>query len=366
MKKSHVDGLEVVTLTGSDCEQHFIIAHPSRSRPLSVFARLAEFVADTGAAIVVQDVFAGARILSDAVRSLGEAFDETQWPVTWMEYPEGAGEHCVGCQAYAVSGISVEPLKQDGQVVGNIFETDWAKYCLLGNIMPSGTSHPHPVQAREVFEKIDSAIRLAGMNFHHVVRTWLYIDRILSWYGEFNHVRSTFFAEQGLPEHRIPASTGVGMSNPLGVSLVANVLAIEPKQEDVLIRTVESPMQCAAQAYGSSFSRAMEVVMSDYRRMYVSGTASIEVEGATAHPGDVDRQIEFTMEVVRGILESRGMSWPDVFRAIAYFKNSNDVPRLSDYFASHDLPPLPVATAHGDICRDDLLFELELDAVVSR
>ncbi|MBW2172401.1 MAG: hypothetical protein JRF69_10590 [Deltaproteobacteria bacterium] len=217
-----------------------------------------------------------------------------------------------------------------------------------------------------MFERIDSAIRLAGMNFHHVVRTWLYIDRILSWYGEFNRVRSKFFAEQGLLEHRVPASTGVGMSNPAGVGLVANVLAIEPKNENVLVRTVESPMQCGAQTYGSSFSRAMEVVMPDYRRVYVSGTASIDPDGATVHLGEVDRQIEYTMEVVQGILESCNMSWSDVFRAIAYFKNSDDIPRLNDFLMSHGLSPLPVAMAHGDICRDDLLFELELDAVASK
>ena len=363
LKRSHADGLDVVTLTGSGCEQHFIVAHPSRSRPLSLFEKLEEFIVEKNAAIVVQDVFAAPRIFDDGVRSLEQACGEIRWPVTWMEYP--VGEDLIGCQVYAVSGVPVEQLRQNGQVVGSVFETDCAKICLLGNIAPSGTSRPYPVQARDVFETIDSAIRLAGMSFHQVVRTWLYIDRILSWYSEFNRIRSAFLAEQGVPEESAPASTGVGMSNPMGVGLVANVLAIEPKHENVLVRTVESPLQCPAPTYGSSFSRAMEVIMSDHRRMYVSGTASIESGGATVHPGEVERQIEYTMEAIQGILESRGMSWADTSRATAYFKNSNDIPLLSNYCVSHGLPPLPVAMAHGDICRDDLLFELELDAVVS-
>jgi len=94
-----VDGLEVVTLTGPDCEQHFIVAHPSRSHPLALFAKLSEFVAETDAAIVMQDVFADSRILNDAVQSIGEAFDEIKWPVTWMEYPEkqiGQNIVCLG------------------------------------------------------------------------------------------------------------------------------------------------------------------------------------------------------------------------------------------------------------------------------
>lgn len=72
------------------------------------------------------------------------------------------------------------------------------------------------------------------------------------------------------------------------------------------------------------------------------------------------------MEVVQAILESRGMGWADTSRAIAYFRNIEDAPLLDKYCKENRLPRMPIAVAHGDICRDDLLFEIEVDAVTEK
>ena len=72
-------------------------------------------------------------------------------------------------------------------------------------------------------------------------------------------------------------------------------------------------------------------MLPDHRRLYVSGTASIEPSGKTAHIGDPAKQISLTMEVVAAILESRRMTWADVSRAIAYFKDIKDAPLFDEY-----------------------------------
>ena len=95
----------------------------------------------------------------------------------------------------------------------------------------------------------------------------------------------------------------------------------------------------------------------------ISGTASIEPGGQTAHVGDTEKQIALTMEVVEAILKSRGLGWGDTARAIAYFKDINEAHLLEQYCIEHNLPELPVAISHADVCRHDLLFEIELDAV---
>ena len=69
------------------------------------------------------------------------------------------------------------------------------------------------------------------------------------------------------------------------------------------------------------------------------------------------------MEVVHGILTSRGMDWEDTSRAITYFKNIEEAPLLEKYCIANNLPELPVAISHADVCRHDLLFEIELDAI---
>ncbi|HUW30685.1 MAG TPA: hypothetical protein VM223_03670, partial [Planctomycetota bacterium] len=161
----------------------------------------------------------------------------------------------------------------------------------------------------------------------------------------------------------VPPSTGVGVDNPAGAALIADVLAIQPRTDRVCIEAVPSPLQCPALDYKSSFGRAAEVVFPSHRVLYVSGTASIDSAGKSAYVGDIHKQIQLTMDVVHAILQSRKMEWGDSARAVAYFKDIDDTGVFGDFCRNNGLAELPVVPAHADICRDDLLFEFEVDAV---
>lgn len=265
-------------------------------------------------------------------------------------------------QISAVSGAEVRPLRLDGHIIGSLFEDDYAQYCVLGNLGPGDVTVSEPGQARSVFERIEDSLRLAGMDLSHIVRTWFFIDRILDWYPEFNLVRTGFFSERGMFERFLPASTGVGSRNAAGSALVADVLAMKPKNGSLSIREVRSPLQCPATQYRSSFSRAVEVCVAGSRRLYISGTASISPDGETAHRGDMAGQVALAMRVAEGILNRCEMDWSNVVRASAYFRNIEDRPVFDKYLQERQLPPLPVIRAAVDICRDDLLFEIEIDA----
>lgn len=89
------------------------------------------------------------------------------------------------------------------------------------------------------------------------------------------------------------------------------------------VKDIPSPLQCSAQDYRSSFSRAVEVDHLLFRQVIVSGTASIAPGGESLHPGDIDRQTELSLDVIEAILKSRGMGWKDVVRAVAYFKDKD-------------------------------------------
>jgi enamine deaminase RidA (YjgF/YER057c/UK114 family) len=210
---------------------------------------------------------------------------------------------------------------------------------------------------------MESALGLVGMDFSNVFRTWFYLDDILEWYDQFNAVRNQFFKEHSVYDGLVPASTGVGGSNSSGTAVVADLLAIQPKLPTVRLQAVPSPLQCPALQYGSSFSRAVQLELPKQRRLYVSGTASIAPDGQTCHVGDVRRQVGLTMDVVAAILNSRQLGWEDVTRVIGYFKHTEDAPEFNRYCRERRLPEMPVIIAKNDICRDDLLFEIEADAV---
>ena len=69
------------------------------------------------------------------------------------------------------------------------------------------------------------------------------------------------------------------------------------------------------------------------------------------------------MKVVNGILQSREMTWENVTRGIVYFKNKNDIKSFENFCADNNMPVLPLSMIQADICRDELLFEIEVDAI---
>ncbi len=324
----------------------------------SMFARVASWVREMDASILSQEVFG---LPSCDTESLDVAFGDVDWPVTWIE--TGSGTGLAGTQLWVVSGVDVEPVEIDGCVVGTTFDDGFARYCRLGGIVCNSGDMDREGQARATFETMETVLRSAGMDFCHVVRTWFYNNDILDWYGGFNKVRDTFFSERNLFDRIVPASTGVGGVNSAGTALVGGLLAVAPHDDRTSISAVGSPLQCPALDYGSSFSRAVEVVTPDYRRLFVSGTASIEPGGETVHIGDVEGQINLTLDVVAAILKSNGMSWQDTTRGIAYLRRPEDAVTYSALAAARGISDLPILVTENTICRDNLLFELEMDAV---
>ncbi len=354
--------IQVATLHRPPLTEYFISALPSEHTSLPALLReLAGITRGEHMQIISQDMFTSIGA-AKTIRAIAEvALGQPRWPVTWID--SGDGRAFAGTQIWAVSGTSVQPMTHEGNVTGSVFEDRYATYCRLG-----GLSSPHRRQSRHqqaaaVLGQMEAALSARGLHFAHTLRTWFYLDDILSWYGDFNRVRDAFFREHDVFGRLVPASTGIGAANVSRSALVAGLLAAKPKNGCVAINPVPSPLQCPAIDYGSSFSRAVEIELPDHRRLYVSGTASIAPDGRTIHIGDAEAQTGKTIDVVAAILESRGMHWTDVVRGIAYVRNATDIPIYARYCRTHGLPLMPVVIMNSTICRDDLLFELEVDAV---
>jgi len=330
--------------------------------PAALLGRIDDQLRELGnPRIVKATAFVDANLLEDDSLRRGVLSRDADWPVTVV-----GQEACFGCglggiQVWAVKRGEVETLKMDNRVVGTVFGDEHARTCLLGGLEPASAGSPGE-QAVHVFEAMEKALALADMDFSHVIRTWFHLNDILSWYDAFNEARDSFFTPRGVFGRLVPASTGIGGSNAAGSALSGDLLAVKPLDDRVQLLDVASPLQPEATAYGSSFSRAVELDRPDQRQLFISGTASIDREGHTAHPGDPEKQVALTMDVVRAILESRDMPWANVTRATAYFKRAEDAPAFLRYRADKGLADLPVLMVENDVCREDLLFEIEVDA----
>lgn len=338
-------------------------ALPGESSP-DVFRRLALVVRERGAEIVKLDVFGPPSAREASLAAIAEVLGSVDFPVSWMEEMGEERQVVSGALGIAIAGTPVETLRLGDEPVGRVYECDGSRICFLGDVRPLENVGSREEQARGMFEQMETRLALAGMKMTDIIRTWLYNDDILAWYDEFNAVRTKFFKERGVFEKMVPASTGVRGCNSGGSALIASVWAVQPGP-GVNIEPVGSPLQCSARDYGSSFSRAVAVTDGNVQYVTVSGTASIEPEGATAFVDDLEKQVDLTVRVIAAILDSRGMTFADVTRAIAYFNRDGCGPMFDRYCEEHGIPSLFAVVVENDICRDDLLFELELDAVKS-
>ncbi len=339
-------------------EKH-LLSMPSGQLPPAMFNWLSSFARDLGGTVVSQMVLGG----TERPEANAAEVDQVSWPLSWLRGDACDGRSPAASQAIVICGTPVRSVQINGRSVGKVYEDADAVYCQLGGVLPTDATASRVDQARQFFENMEAGLAQAGMDFRHTVRTWLYLDQLLHWYDEFNEVRTRFFKERGVFDHLVPASTGIGAANRNGTALLGDALAILPKTDRIQVLPVTSPLQCPAIDYKSSFSRAVEIATPQCRELYVSGTASIAADGTSAHQGDPVRQVELTFQVIKAILDSRGMTWADATRAIAYFKDIKDVDVFGAYCDRAGLKDLPVICMHADVCRDELLFEIELEAV---
>ncbi|MBI5381446.1 MAG: hypothetical protein HZA31_06060 [Opitutae bacterium] len=331
-----------------------------------LFSRLAAALRERDATVLKLMIYGSLAAHEESVKMMRRYLGAIDWPVTWVEGASCDDSPLAGVQAFAVEGAAdLQRVMVNGRVVASVYEDNGARHCLLGGVGPTDPTQTQAVQTHQAFENLETALHQAGFELADVARTWFFNDDILAWYGDFNRVRTAYYSRKPFRIGSLPASTGVEGYNPAHAALVMGAWAVKPLQASACVQEVASPLQCPAPAYGSSFSRAMEISSGGIRRLLVSGTASIAPGGATMWPGDTRKQIDLTMEVIAAMLHSKGMTLADTTRATAYFKHAADRAIFAAWLAEHSLQTMPYVPVHCDICRDDLLFELELDATVS-
>lgn len=352
--------------TISECrgvrELHLTLRPLPGEKPADTVGRLAAHLRENQAAIVRQEIFGSLAAHGETLAALRRLPGGVDVPVTYVEGNTCGAEPLSGMHVFAVAGVPVETVRLAGRPVGRMFSDKWVRHVLLGDVRSTDVSLPRPDQARQAYENMEAALGQVNMTMANVARTWLFLDDILSWYGPLNTVRTEFYRQRKMFDRLVPASTGVRGRNIAGAALVTGTWASEPLNGSFTLREVSSPKQCEATAYGSSFSRAVELGTPALRRLMISGTASIEPGGRSVGE-DVETQIDLTMEVVRALLVGREMDYPDVSRATAYFKHARDVRAFDAWRTANHVQDWPVVCTQADICREELLFEIELDAL---
>jgi chorismate lyase/3-hydroxybenzoate synthase len=187
-------------------------------------------------------------------------------------------------------------------------------------------------------------------------------------YSVFCQARARAFDQRGLVAEDMPAATGIG-----GKDAHTSVYLLAARAAE--ITRIENPRQVPAYeypgCYGSqspSFARAAHVRSDDgSRSLFVSGTASI-IGHESVHPGDVEMQTRTTLENIAELVSADNLrrhgieadiTIGDLDSAKVYVKHARDIDTVRRVCESELGPETEVLYAIADVCRDDLLVEVE-------
>lgn len=324
--------------------------------------KIAEIISSYKAKVIRATFFGRLNEKDNTIKQLENKLSGIDFPYSWIEGDNCTGSFINGVYFFAVSGINVKRLYKDNTIVGSGFQTKEAEFCFLGGLYSDPDLSPTQ-QTESILNSAENILNQEGLSFEHTIRTWYYLDDILDWYNDFNRARTSFFLQHDIFKKLIPASTGIDGRNSAGAKICFELMAIKPKSDGFSIEIVNSPLQCSANNYGSSFSRAIRYSDSEYSNITVSGTASISREGKTMHINDINKQIELSFRVVKAILESQNFTFSDIIRAYAYCRHKSLSKAFYEYIETCVSDKLVFICTENKICRDDLLFEIELDVI---
>lgn len=219
-------------------------------------------------------------------------------------------------------------------------------------------------QTLAMFSAAESLLQRAGMEFRDVVRAWIHLREMDRDYPDLNRARREFFAARGIDP--VPASTGIGGGPVPGIhDLCLGIYAVQGKRT-LLRKVMTSPTLNEAGEYGADFVRGMRVEEANKVALLISGTASIDEAGRTAHPGDFEAQADRMLVNVAALLAGQGATFADVVSAVTYVKHPADAEHLRAKFRAAGYQGFPNVLVAAPICRPDLLCETEALAVLPR
>jgi enamine deaminase RidA (YjgF/YER057c/UK114 family) len=240
------------------------------------------------------------------------------------------------------------------------------------------------------FDQMKAILDAEGMSFNHVVRQWNYIGNILEIkhgfqnYQIFNEVRSEVY-QKYRTIHGYPSATGIGMRLD-GVSLDFCAFMAN---ERVIIKPIENPNQLNAYEYGQEvlkgvagkgksvkhppqFERALLLSGKNRSTLFISGTASI-IGQDTIGIEDIEKQTIVTLDNISKLIDQTRLGqittgndkeWGKYLLLRVYVKNQNDFPTVKS-ICNKRFPDVPSVFIESDICRDNLLVEIEAEFFIN-
>lgn len=234
------------------------------------------------------------------------------------------------------------------------------------------------------FETVLQILENEGMNFADIVRQWNYIPGILEirpidgrnlqHYQVFNEIRQKYYATSVFIDG-YPAATGIGTRNGnfdldffaiKSSSMIQKIGLSNPKQHNAYEYHQQFLVGDASSGQTKKtplFERAKILKTKEGTTIFISGTASIVGE-ETIGIGDIKCQTEITINNMEELLlKMNGLQSKQFTYLRAYIKEEQDFQMVRS-ICERSFPDVSISYLQADVCRENLLVEIEGAAVV--
>jgi enamine deaminase RidA (YjgF/YER057c/UK114 family) len=341
----------------------------------ALYATIAGVLYDKRMKIVQERIFGSlskeAAVLRERKAALSEQHIPEDGPFTYVEGNPPWGEGIAGVIIRAVFANDVWTIMDGENPCGRGWIRNGSTYLMLQNIQ--GQAGTRSGQVRAMLDRAQGILRRNGATYKDVARTWLYISKILDWYPDFNKARSEKYGEFGImpgpgdSRLLLPASTGIGADMPSGAAASMDLLAVvENGHMTSPVKKLTSRKQLDAFRYGAAFSRGAVIEEDNVSLIQVSGTAAIDEHGVSLYPGDIRSQINCTFDKIESLLGQEGAGLADICAATVFVKLPEHAEIYWRMATDRGLADFPAVCVVADVCREELLFEIDAEAVVRR
>jgi enamine deaminase RidA (YjgF/YER057c/UK114 family) len=341
---------------------------------------VAEEIAESGIQTVQEKIYGLSELRPTVLGIRANAFRRHELdihvPVTWIQGAPLCGCGFVGIQVWGIAPrggwTCVSTVGDEKTGLGRLWTGRGFRMLHLPFVRgtrPDGTlAEGHAEQAELMFRNANAALKAHRFDYSQVKRTWIYVRRLLEWYDDLNRVRTAFYRAEGLDmggSLAFPASTGIQCSCD-GEEIMMDVLAFDTEgpQTAAAIPITKSSRQHQSFKYGSAFSRGMAFEIEGRRTVHISGTASINPAGASIHIGDAEMQSLETLMCIAAILEEQGGSLANITSATLFCKDRASYEAWQRVSRLLRIPAIPKVCVLADVCRHDLLVEMEAVATI--
>ncbi len=353
-----------------------------------IYEKITSILLESSSQIVHERYFGAiglqSKILDIRRKSFHKHSLETDTPITFVE-----GESCLNSPFAGVQIRALKPsaethirtIKENGIPKGRVWNLNGSTFYMLQSVDGKNTkiakNTDRKSDSESMFRQAERILRNEGATYQDVVRTWIYISDILDWYHDFNTVRNACYSEYGFlgrqdisskaEQMYLPASTGIEGRNPSGTPAVMDIFAVHRSPESsIIVRPLYGIKQRSPFRYGSAFSRAVVVEEKEMKLILVSGTAAIDEKGNSLFAGDTAAQIKYTLNVIPALIAEEGATFLDLCEATIFLKNKKDYSIYHDIARQVGISDAPSVIVEADVCRDELLFELDATFIMEK